>query len=228
MVGRVRENQLYVTTAIPMHESYANNLLLDNTDDLENFDSNSRDNKPNMNKTNEISSNFIGQGLFIVDDVFSSTSINELKNTSLQSQLFSNTQMIPEPPIKLEFPNPFSDDVDPTSYTEMDSKIRKSSVLKPPPTTNTNTSNSGNTNTNNSGNTNNSENAKYGEGRIQYKRVLVHSIIPLDRRVGSSGVGSFEVVLSASAKECGLWTVGAVLLTGMRKILHYFSTFLTY
>ena len=206
---------MYVTPAIPIHETFANSLLLDNTDDteiLDNLGLNSRDNRPNMKSKNEISSNFIGQGLFLVDDVFSSSSITEMKKSSLQSQSFSNTQIITEPPLKLEFPNPFSDDVDPSSYTEMDSKLRKSSLLKQPPSSNANST--ANSNSNNSGNTNNSENTKYNEGRIQIKRVLIHSLIPLDKRVGSSGVGSFEIVFSASARESGLWSVGAVLLTG--------------
>lgn len=209
-VGRVRDNQLYVTPAQPIHEPFARSLVLENNEiSISGFHSNDDDNRPNMENINENSPNIIGQGIFFVDDTLSSTTNNEMKKAIIESLKYSNTIIPNNPSITLEYPNPFSDDVDPSTYTEIDSKIRKISLAK--------TSNSNLNNT-----TTNFDSTKFGgltggtgtEGRVQFRRVLVNSICPSVSRLGCGGMGNFEIILSAAAKDSGLWTVGAVLLTG--------------
>lgn len=215
-VGRVRDNQLYVTPAQPINEPFARSLQLDNNETLiSGFDSNNSDNnhdnnyKPNMENMIENSPNIIGQGIFFVDDALAATGNTEVKKAVFESLKYSNTIIPNNPSITLEYPNPFSDDVDPSSYTEIDTKIRKISLAK----------------TTNLSSTSNFDSTKSGglpggtgtEGRVQFRRVLVHSICPVVPRAGCSGNGNFEIILSASAKESGLWTVGSVLLTGKNK-----------
>lgn len=208
-VGRVRDNQLYVTPAQPINEPFARSLLLENNEIYTaGFNSNNsdNDNRSNMDNMIENSPNIIGQGIFYVDDALASTGNIEVKKAVIESLKYSNTIIPNNPSITLEYPNPFSDDVDPSTYTEIDTKIRKISLAK---TTNLST-------------TSNFDSTKSGgvpggmgcEGRVQHRRVLVNSICPVMPRPGCSGIGNFEVILSPAAKECGLWTVGSVLLTG--------------
>jgi hypothetical protein len=208
-VGRVRDNQLYVTPAHPIDEPFARSLLLGNNEIFSSgFNSNNsdNDNRPNMDNIIENSPNIIGQGIFFVDDALASTGNIDVKKAVFESLKCSNTIIPNNPSITLEYPNPFSDDVDPSSYTEIDTKIRKISLAK---TTNLST-------------TSNFDSTKsWGvpvgtgtEGRVQFRRVLVHSICPVMPRTGCGGVGNFEIILSSAAKESGLWTIGSVLLTG--------------
>ena len=184
----------------PSHELFAYHLNDNNNNNNVNND-NSNDN--NNDSRND---NFIGQGMLLFDDVIASSTNEEIKKIHYESLKYSQTILPKFPSIKLEYPNPFSDDADPSLFTEIDRKILRQNSIK---------MSSGDNNNKAIQNLNlkNEKNEKNELSRQQSQRVLISSISTLDNRGASSAPGSFEIILSSAAKESGLWTVNSVIVS---------------
>ena len=187
LVGRSIGNQLYVMPSKPSHELFAYHL-------------NDNNNNDNNNSKND---NFIGQGMLLFDDVIAFSTNEEIKKFHSESLKYSQTILPKFPSIKLEYPNPFSDDADPSLFTEIDRKILRQNSIKM----------SSGDNNNKAIQNLNLKNEKNELSRQQSQRVLISSISTLDNRGASSAPGSFEIILSSAAKESGLWTVNSVIVS---------------
>ena len=185
----------------PNSESFA--YSLNNNNDNNN---NNNDND-NNNYNND---NFIGKGMLLINDVIASCSDISVKKAHHESLKYSNTILPNVLPIKLEFPDPYSDNTDPSLYTEIERKSIKQ-----------------NTNKNTINDSNNKIIQKNDIARQQIQRVLISSILPRDNRAGSSAPGNFEIILSNDTKECGLWTVNSALIspTGLKYKYRYCDHF---
>ena len=199
LVGRSIGNQLYVMPSKPSHELFAYHLNDNNHNNNVNND-NSNDNNNNINNKND---NFIGQGMLLFDDVIAFSTNEEIKKFHSESLKYSQTILPKYPSIKLEYPNPFSDDADPSLFTEIDRKILRQNSIKM----------SSGDNSNKAIQNLNLKNEKNELSRQQSQRVLISSISTLDNRGASSAPGSFEIILSSAAKESGLWTVNSVIVS---------------
>ena len=193
LVGRSIGNQLYVMPSKPSHELFAYHLNDNNNDNN------------NNNNNNSKNDNFIGQGMLLFDDVIASSTNEEIKKIHYESLKYSQTILPKFPSIKLEYPNPFSDDADPSLFTEIDRKILRQNSIK--------MSSGDNNKTIQNLNLKNEKNEKNELSRQQSQRVLISSISTLDNRGASSAPGSFEIILSSAAKESGLWTVNSVIVS---------------
>ena len=197
-------NQLFVIPAKPNNELFAYHLNNKNNNNNNNDDNND-DNDENNNINNK-NDNFIGQGMLLFNDVIATSTNDEMKKIHNESLKYAHIVLPEGPPIKLEYPNPFSDDADPSLFTEIDRKIVRRSSIKPV------------------GGDNNSKVIQIPKNELsrqQSQRVLISSISTRDNRGATSAPGSFEIILSTAAKESGLWTVNSVIVssTGIEIIL---------
>ena len=208
-------NQLFVMPAKPNNELFAHHLNNNNNNNNDENDENVDENN-NINNKND---NFIGQGMLLFDDVIATSSNEEMKKIHNESLKYAHIILPEAPSIKLEYPNPFSDDADPSLFTEIDRKVVRRTSIKP---------SVGDNNNNNNNNNNNKaiQISKNELSRQQSQRVLISSISTRDNRGATSAPGSFEIILSTAAKESGLWTVNSVIVssTGIEIIL--FSIFI--
>jgi hypothetical protein len=120
-----------------------------------------------------------------VEDLLATSIVGSVRTAALESQRSLDIAAPPQPPIILEYPDPFSDSADPSSYIDGDASASTNKGAK------AGDKKSGNT---------------AGNGRLQKRKILVCSTKVNDARVGCSN-GSFEIILGAQAKESGLFSV---------------------
>ena len=206
MIGIVQENQIFVRTLTTTENTFSE---IFNSVHIE------KENLMNLNRMGENSSISINKETNFTNNSISSILSNGMKKVVENSMKYSHTILPRNPSILLEFPNPYDKNTDPASYTETDTKTRKMTISK-------NTSSS-------SSSLKSADSSKTGGqtlgsgiggegGRVQFIRILVESLIALDKRNGSTAAGSFEVILSTAAKDSGIWSTGSVLLNGNGKI----------
>lgn len=206
MVGRVQENQIFVHTRTSTEKMFSDNA---------NSGSTENENLMNLNKMVENSAICINKETDFTNNPFNSILNNGMKKLVENSMKYSHTILPGNPSILLEFPNPYDKNTDSTSYTDIDTKTRKMTISK-----NTSSSFSSIKSLDSSktgGQTLGSGGGGEG-GRVQFKRILVESLIALDRRNGSTAAGNFEVILSTAAKDSGIWSTGTILINGNGKI----------
>ena len=204
MIGKVQENQIFVHTLTSTEKIFSNNMNSVNTEN---------GNVKNLNKMGENSSISINKETNSTNNPFNSILDNGMKKLVENSMKYSHTALPENPSILLEFPNPYDKNTDPTSYTEIDAKTRKMTVSK-----NTSSSSVKSVDSLKTGGQALGSGIGGEGGRVQFKRILVESLIALDKRNGSTAAGSFEIILSAAAKDSGIWSTGSVLLYGNGKI----------
>ena len=211
MIGKVQENQIFVHYLIPTESVFSNITKFNNYNNFKN-DINNVKNKSmiNMNKKNDNSLNINNEIINSINNPFSSIQNNGMKKLFEDSLKYSNTILPGNPSITLEFPNPHDKNTDPTSYTEIDTKTRKMTTSIPKNISSSSLKSSDSSKS--GGQTLGS--VIGGEGRVQFKRILIESLIALDKRTGSTAAGSFEVILSTAARDSGIWSVGSAVFNG--------------
>jgi hypothetical protein len=205
MIGKVQEHQIFVHTLASTEKIIADNM---NSNNIQNV------NLKSLDKMGENSSISISKDTNSTNNPFNSILNNGMKKLVENSMIYSHTKLPGNPSILLEFPNPYDKNTDPASYTEIDAKTRKMTTSKINPS---------------SSSVKSVDSLKSGGqtlgcgiggevGRVQFKRILIESLLALDKRIGSTAAGSFEVILSAAAKDSGIWSTGSVLLNANGKI----------
>lgn len=205
MIGKVQENQIFVHTLLASTEKIFSNVL--NSVNIE------KESLMNLNKMGENGSISVSKEINFRNNPFNSILNNDMKKLVENSMIYSHTILPGNPSILLEFPNPYEKNTDPASYTEIDTKTRKMTISKNASSSSIKSVDSLKT----GGQTLGSGIGGEG-GRFQFKRILVESLIALDKRSGSTAAGNFEVVLSTAAKDSGIWSTGSVLLNANGKI----------
>ena len=125
-----------------------------------------------------------GAGVYPVQDVLAKSSSKDVRESDANTKKALALGAVVEPPIKLEFPNPFAEDASPESYTvSAGAPAGKAAKGAPPP-------------------------AEGAESRAQVRRLLVSCAAITDGRPGS-GNGTFEIKMSADMAACGYFTLSA-------------------
>ena len=207
MIGKVQENQIFVHTLLTSTEKIFSNIM--NSVTIEN------ETLRTQEKNRENSSISINKETNFTNNPFNSILSNGMKKLVENSMKYSHTILPGNPSILLEFPNPYDKNTDPASYTEIDAKTRKMTVSK---NTSSSSIKSVDSLKNPVGGPTLGSGIGVEGGRVQFKRILIESLIALDKRNGSTAAGSFEVILSTAAKDSGIWSTGSVLLNGNGKI----------
>ena len=121
-----------------------------------------------------------GSGVSPVEDLLSTHMALNVRTAAKKAMSSIRVALPPSPPMQLEFPDPFAPGADPSSYVEAGATGGGKAPAKGAPATGG------------------------GGSRQQQRRFNVCCAKALDGRPGS-GNGTFEVQLSAAAKESGLW-----------------------
>jgi hypothetical protein len=123
-----------------------------------------------------------GAGVYPSHDSFAKSGSKEVRDHDAATKLALAIGNVPEPPLKLEYPNPFADDALPDSYTIVaGAPAGKAAKGAPPPTDGT-------------------------ESRSQVRRLIVSCAAIADGRAGS-GNGTFEIKMSPAMAESGYFTL---------------------
>jgi len=125
-----------------------------------------------------------GAGVYPVQDSFARHFSKDVRDLDAGVKKFLSLAPTAEPPIKLEYPDPFAESADPSTYTEgAAAPAGKAAKGAPPPT----------------------------EGKVsrsQVRKLLVACALVKDARPGN-GNGTFEVKMSPEMAACGFFTLSA-------------------
>eukprot|EP00605_Chrysophyceae_sp_TOSAG23-4_P001913 GSChrysophyteH1.ASY1.ANO1.2111.1 assembled CDS len=123
-----------------------------------------------------------GAGVYPVQDSLSRSNSKEVRDLDEMAKKVLTLSGVSEPPIKLEFPNPFAEDASPDSYKVVAAApAGKAAKGAPAP-------------------------AEGRDSRSQMRRLLVSCASVTDGRAGS-GNGTFEVKMSSAMAESGYFTL---------------------
>lgn len=191
IIGKVQENQIFIHSLTPSENIFSNIT---------------------NNKNSEVSPIINNEIINSINNPLSSVQNNSIKKLIDDNLKRSNTMLPGNPSITLEFPNPYDKNTDPTSYTEIDTKTRKmtTSISKNISSSSLKSSDSSKSGGQTLGS------VVGGEGRVQFKRILIESLTALDKRTGSTVAGSFEIILSTAARDSGIWSVGSAIFDGKK------------
>jgi hypothetical protein len=121
-----------------------------------------------------------------VEDLLATCAVPAVRQLALDARKLMFVKTPSQPCIILEYPDPYAAGVDPSSYVVSDGTTSAASNAKTAKAATTPTSSI--------------------VGRMQSRKLLVCNAKLVDGRPGSAN-GTFEVVLSAAAKECGMFAL---------------------
>lgn len=127
-----------------------------------------------------------GSGVPPMEDLLRTHGSTEVRKAVANSCAVLQVDLPPEPPLTLEFPDPFASDADPSSYAEVGGAGAAAAPAKGKA----------------------APSSAAAGARSQQKRFLVCCAKVADNRAGN-GNCTFEIVMSQPAKESGLWTLSA-------------------
>jgi hypothetical protein len=119
-----------------------------------------------------------------VEDLLSSSIVGPIRAAAMEAQQSLDVMAPSQPPIVLEFPDPYAEGVDPSSYVDGDAPAGAGGKGAKPA----------------------GDKKGGGGGRTQKRKILVCSTKVIDNRLGN-GNATFEILLSQQAKDSGLFTI---------------------